>query len=261
MSSLQRPKTEDLTPRGVRHRQKSRTRKALIDAAAELVRQGRQPTVAEVAQVGEVSRATAYRYFPSQESLLAQIRMFAPEGPVDTFHRLVLDTADPVERVGALARHVSEWATQNEIALRTLLRLSLDPKTRVRRPGYRIQWIAEALQPLQGRVDTSTLERLSNALAIVLGIDPVIPLRDFAKLPPEQAIEVIEWTARTLVRSVVEGAVPGAPEGIAVDGSQGGRADTLGHRSSASIAARTKAQALRPRKGSGRESATHRRHG
>jgi AcrR family transcriptional regulator len=192
----------------MRHRQKNRTRKALLNAAAEIVRQGREPTVAEVAEVAEVSRATAYRYFPTQESLLAEMRMFATEGPIDMFAR-VLETADPVERIGVLARQVSEWAFQNEPALRTWLRLSLDPETGVRRPGHRIGWIAEALQPLQGKVDGTTLDRLSSALTMLLGIDPIIPLTDFAGLPPAQAIEVIEWAARTLVRSVVDDVVLG----------------------------------------------------
>jgi AcrR family transcriptional regulator len=188
----------------MRHRQKNRTRRALLDAAAELMRQGREPTVAEVAEVGEVSRATAYRYFPTQESLLVEMRMFAPEGPLEMFDKVVLESADPVERVGVLAREVSEWALQNETALRTLLRLSLDPATGVRRPGHRIRWIAEALQPLRGKVDGATLDRLSSALTMLLGIDPIIPLRDFAELPPEQAIGVIEWAARTLAQSVVD---------------------------------------------------------
>src|ERR1700716_3535650 len=111
----------------MRHRQKNRTRKALLSAAAELVRQGREPTVAEVAEVAEVSRATAYRYFPTQESLLVEMRMFAPEGPLEKFDRVVLESSDPVERSGVLAREVSEWALQNEVELPTLLVLSLDP--------------------------------------------------------------------------------------------------------------------------------------
>jgi len=206
VSEPRRPKAEQLS--ATRYRQKNRTRKALLDAAAELVRQGREPTIAEVAEVGEVSRATAYRYFPSQESLLASMRMFAPEGPAAMFEKVTLETTDPVERVGVLARQVAEWSFQNEPALRTMLRLSLDPETGVRRPGHRIRWIAEALQPLQGKVDAATLDRLSSALTMVLGIDPVIPLTDFAKLTPEQGIEVIEWAARTLVRSVVDQVVP-----------------------------------------------------
>jgi AcrR family transcriptional regulator len=208
LSEHRQQKDEQFAGRGTRHRQKNRTRKALLDAAAELVRQGREPTVAAVAEVGEVSRATAYRYFPTQESLLANTRMFAPEGPVAIFEKVALETTDPVERVGVLARQVAEWAFQNEPALRTMLRLSLDPETGVRRPGHRIRWIAEALQPLQGKVAAATLERLSSALTMVLGIDPVIPLTDFAKLPPAQGIEVIEWAARTLVRSVVDQVVP-----------------------------------------------------
>src|ERR1700687_316277 len=204
MSRSEVPKTEALSPGGMRHRQKNRTRRALLDAAAELMRQGREPTVAEVAEVAEVSRATAYRYFPTQESLLVEMRMFAPEGPLEMFDRVVLESGDPVERVGVLVREVSHWALQNETALRTLLRLSLDPETGVRRPGHRIRWIAEALKPLQGRVDGATLDRLSSALTMLLGIDPIIPLRDFAELPPTKATEVIEWAARMLVRSVVD---------------------------------------------------------
>src|SRR3979411_3259112 len=210
MSRSQVPQTEALSPGGMRHRQKNRTRKVLLDAAAELMRQGREPTVAEIAEVAEVSRATAYRYFPTQESLLVEMRMFAPEGPLEMFDRIVLESRDPVERVGILAREVAEWALQNETALRTLLRLSLDPATGVRRPGHRILWIAEALQPLQGKVDGATLDRLSSALTVLLGIDPIVPLTDFAKLPRVQAIEVIEWAARTLVLSVVESVVPGS---------------------------------------------------
>ncbi|MDQ6878349.1 MAG: TetR/AcrR family transcriptional regulator [Candidatus Dormibacteraeota bacterium] len=207
MSSPKAPKNEALSSGRMRHRQKNRTRKALLNAAAELVRQGREPTVAEVAEVAEVSRATAYRYFPTQESLLVEMRMFAPEGPIEMFDRVVLETGDPVERVGVLARQVSEWAFQNETALRTWLRLSLDPETGVKRPGHRIRWIAEALQPLQGKVDGATLDRLSGALTMLLGIDPIIPLTDFAELPAAEAIEVIEWAARALVRSVVDDVV------------------------------------------------------
>jgi AcrR family transcriptional regulator len=208
VSGRQKPKTVELSTSGMRHRQKNRTRKALLNAAAELVKQGREPTVAEVAEVAEVSRATAYRYFPTQESLLVEMRMFAPEGPIEAFDR-ILETDDPVERVGVLARQVSTWAFQNEPALRTWLRLSLDPETGVQRPGHRIRWIAEALQPLQGKADRATLDRLSNALTMLLGIDPIIPLTDFGKLPPAQAIEVIEWAARILVRSVVDDVAPG----------------------------------------------------
>src|SRR5260370_34983529 len=100
------------------------------------------------------------------------MRMFAPEGPVAMFEKATLETTDPVERVGVLARQVAEWAFQNEPALRTMLRLSLDPETGVRRPGNRIRWIAEALQPLKGKVAAPALEGLARPLTLVFAYYP-----------------------------------------------------------------------------------------
>ena len=54
--------------RDLRANQKERTRAALVDAAKALVRAGAPPTVAEAAERARVSRATAYRYFPTQDS-------------------------------------------------------------------------------------------------------------------------------------------------------------------------------------------------
>ena len=50
-----------------------RTRKAMIEAVTRLVHEGASPSVTEVADAAGVSRATAYRYFPTQESLLAEV--------------------------------------------------------------------------------------------------------------------------------------------------------------------------------------------
>src|SRR5437773_1158752 len=53
-----------------RQNQKQRTRNAIVSTARDLVRQGRLPSVAEVAEAALISPATAYRYFPDQLSLL-----------------------------------------------------------------------------------------------------------------------------------------------------------------------------------------------
>ena len=55
-----------------RPNQKSRTRKDLLQAAARLVRQGRNPGLEEIAEEAMVSRATAYRYFPDVGALLVE---------------------------------------------------------------------------------------------------------------------------------------------------------------------------------------------
>ncbi|HET6470955.1 MAG TPA: TetR family transcriptional regulator, partial [Pseudomonadales bacterium] len=53
-----------------RHNQRRRTRKDLLTAAATLMRSGAKPSLEAVAEAAMVSRATAYRYFPSIEALL-----------------------------------------------------------------------------------------------------------------------------------------------------------------------------------------------
>ncbi len=68
----------------LRANQKERTRVALLAAAGELLRRGLSPTVADAAEEAKVSRATAYRYFPTQEYLLIEVAHLMPAlKPVD----------------------------------------------------------------------------------------------------------------------------------------------------------------------------------
>ena len=55
---------------GGRSNQKRRPMQALVDAATALANSGRTPTFQQVADEAKVSRATAYRYFPSQAALV-----------------------------------------------------------------------------------------------------------------------------------------------------------------------------------------------
>ena len=184
-----------------RERQKNRTRRLLIEAAAELVRGGQEPSVAELAKAADVSRATAYRYFPTKEMLLAEVALFSAGGPLELGER---DATLPVpEAVARLVRQVAEWAYENEPALRTILRLSLDPATGVRRPGHRTEWIVEVLAPIRDRVPAETYERLSKALTLLMGIDPIVALTDIAGAPRKEALDTLEWTARTLVEGAL----------------------------------------------------------
>ena len=48
----------------MRSNQKARTRQAIVRAAGALLARGDKPTLEEIAAEAQVSRATAYRYFP-----------------------------------------------------------------------------------------------------------------------------------------------------------------------------------------------------
>src|SRR5262245_53308698 len=80
-----------------RTRQKARTRTALVDAARELLREGRTPTVEQAADRAEISRTTAYRYFQNQRALLVATypdlgarSLLGPDAPADAAARLEL---------------------------------------------------------------------------------------------------------------------------------------------------------------------------
>ena len=190
--------------------QKNRTRTALVTAASELVKAGRQPTVSEAAEAAAISRATAYRYFPTQEMLMAEVALFAVGGPL-------LANADESpsvpETIARLARRVGTWAYANEQPLRTLLRLSLDPASGVERPGHRRDWIADALAPARKSIDSRTYNKLSKALTLLMGIDPVVVMTDIAGASREEALDVLEWTARTLVSAALaDASTPAEPQ-------------------------------------------------
>src|SRR6201984_2675303 len=81
-----------------RANQKLRTRNAIVAAAAELSRTGREVTMPEVARAALVSEATAYRYFPDLISLLNETFVDIWPPPAAALEP-VANSRDPVERI------------------------------------------------------------------------------------------------------------------------------------------------------------------
>ncbi len=185
-----------------RTQQKARTRTALVDAARELLRQGTSPSVEEAAEAAGVSRATAYRYFPNRHALAAAAY------PVIEATTL-LDgeaPADPEARLDRTITELTRITIENEPALRTALRLSLDPRTEdelVLRQGRAIGWIEEALVPLREQLAGSELRRLALAIRAACGIEALVWLTDVAGLSRPQAAELMRWSALALLRSAM----------------------------------------------------------
>src|SRR4051812_1372632 len=87
--------------------QRRRTRKAIVAAAAELLAQGRTPSVAEVAAAAEVSRRTVYMYFPTLERLLVDASLLSVTRETVDAALDAVDASDDVEaRVEAMVRAV-----------------------------------------------------------------------------------------------------------------------------------------------------------
>jgi AcrR family transcriptional regulator len=187
-----------------RTRQKARTRDALIAATRRLLAQGTTPTVEQAATAAGISRATAYRYFPNQRALLAATY------PVIDRRSLLPDPApaDPAARLAAVADAQTQLVLEQEPELRAQLRLALDPHGADRgqlplRRGRRITWIQEGLAPLRGQLPEAELRRLVHAIGAVVGIEALVWLTDIAGLSRRQAVEVMRWSARSLLHAAL----------------------------------------------------------
>ena len=62
----------DLTqqPAVIERGPRARMRRIMLDAAMRLMQDGLVPSISDVAQEAQVSRATAYRYYPTQSALI-----------------------------------------------------------------------------------------------------------------------------------------------------------------------------------------------
>src|SRR5262252_8452017 len=197
--------------------QKLRTRQALMDTAVELVKAGRRPSIAAVADQAGVSRATAYRYFPSQDLMLSEATIRAAAGPPDGLPPAGTAAASPEEVAAAITRQAGQFSLDHEERLRTALRLSLDPQSGYQRPGRRGRWVDDILAAAGDRLDPPARARLSAALHLVLGIDPIIQLTDIAGLDRAEALDVLEWVATTLVEAAINQSPHDEQEASAAD--------------------------------------------
>jgi AcrR family transcriptional regulator len=195
------------TERIGRPNQKTRTRKDLLQAASRLMKQGRTPTLEEVAEEALVSRATAYRYFPSVEALVAEaaVDVAMPE-PQEFFG----DDAsrDPVARLQRAETAVHDTILANEPLLRTMLAHAIQQGAQAeengklpRRQNRRTPLIEAALEPAREQFKSGSLKVLARALALVIGPEAAIVMKDVLQLDDAEARKVKRWAIRALVEA------------------------------------------------------------
>ncbi len=194
-------------------RQKRRTRAAILAAAARLLAAGREPSVAEAADAADVSRRTAYRYFPTQDQLLTEASLEGLRPQVEAALSTALpsggagdDVAQAAARLDAAVRVLHRLTLENEPLLRTMIRLTTGQvgRTRPARGYRRIDWLTSAVEPVKARLGPARFERLVSALASCVGMDAQFVLQDVRGLSPRAAERVTRWTARALLDASVD---------------------------------------------------------
>lgn len=194
--------------RDPRANQKQRTRGAIVDAAVQLVRDGATPTVAQAAEAAGVSRATAYRYFPTPEDLLIEVATVTPAmQPVEAVLAELGDDADPETRFLRVQEAFNAVVVQEEAQMRTALRAYLDNWLARRqrgpelREGRRMRWLDRVLEPARGALSAKQRRRLECALALTLGMDGMVVMKDVCRLKDDEARDVLRWAGLVLLRA------------------------------------------------------------
>jgi AcrR family transcriptional regulator len=184
---------------------KPATFELLISSATALMQEnGCAPTIAEVAKRSGISRATAYRCFPSRSAMLGAMVSHSL-GPVRTF---ASEHAQGKDRVLDLFTRSFPRLSKYESTMRTAVQLSLEQqaleqagllKEQVFRRGHRIKILHKALEPLAKELPKDIYQQLHASLSLIYGIEIFIVLKDICNLKNKEVKTTMLWMADALI--------------------------------------------------------------
>jgi AcrR family transcriptional regulator len=189
---------------------RARTARLMLETAVRMMQDGVVPSVSQVAEEAGVSRATAYRYFPSEAALVHAV-VDEALGPILEWSS---DEEDAESRVDDLIGTSLPRIEAFEATFRAALKHSLEqwaarrcgiaglepPFTR----GHRIELLRKAIAPLHPALPEASLDRLAKALSLVFGVETLVILKDIWNVGANEAREVALWSGRALVRAAID---------------------------------------------------------
>jgi AcrR family transcriptional regulator len=167
--------------------------------------QGQLPKVADVAKEALVSRATAYRFFSSDEALIAEA---AIDVRTPTATQLFEgDTSlDPEQRLLKANAVMHDVVWKNQKQMRFIVARLLDQSNGSRempRQNRRTDFIKTALAPARDRFDAATYRKLCAAVALVIGAESMFVFHDVLQIEEAEARKVENWVVRVLTQAAL----------------------------------------------------------
>ncbi len=157
---------------------RARTRRLLIDTAMSMYERGAFPSITEVASAAQLSRATAYRYFPTQSALVSAM-VDESLGPILAWQPTQPDAR---QRIAELLSFAYPRMLQHEGVLRAALHLSLQQWADARNSdsnnssneeklirGNRKRLLKLAVEPLEETLAPEALQRVIHAFSLIYG--------------------------------------------------------------------------------------------
>jgi AcrR family transcriptional regulator len=185
-----------------------------MEGARKLLLDGKVPSIADAAEHAGVSRATAYRYFPTQGALVKEAVDDVLVTGRGAWEEQLGDAGELTERVERYISLVFALMRENEALMRGSLLLALEQWAKVQageelgeepiKRGGRLEAIAATLEPFTEELDDDARRRLSVALSMVVGIEARVIFRDIWQLDEDEAQQISLWMARVLAEAAAK---------------------------------------------------------
>ena len=182
--------------------QKLETRGKILESAKQLVGQGIDFNLEDVANKAEISRATIYRYYPNVEILSYEVGIDlgtkSPEDIIEdlkdrSLHDMILGIQD----------YYNEHAVSNENAFRKYLSAVLTSASEKKRGARRNKTLQLAL--MKSKLSPKEKKDMVYLLAILMGIEPLIVAKDVSGLDNKEFKELMSWGMKLLLKGFFEG--------------------------------------------------------
>ncbi|MEJ0041772.1 MAG: TetR/AcrR family transcriptional regulator [Rhizomicrobium sp.] len=147
------------------------------------MKQGRTPSLEEIAQEALVSRATAYRYFKSAEAILVEASVDLAMPTADAIFAGA--PSDPAARLERVDTALHDMSLANEAQLRLMLVHTLQQGGRRRRAAAAEPAHApdrRGAAPARGAFKPAALANLRRALAYLIGTEGMIVANDVLRI-------------------------------------------------------------------------------
>ena len=197
-----------------RANQRRRTKAAIMEGARTLLREGKVPSVADAAEAAGVSRATAYRYFPTQGALVREAVDAGLVRERSAWEELLGDAGELTERVQRYVSLAFDLIREDEALMRGYLLLALEQWAKLQageelgeepiKRGGRLEAISATLEPFTEQLDDEGIRRLSVAVSLLVGIEAHVVFRDIWGLDDDEARGTSLWMARVLAEAAAK---------------------------------------------------------
>lgn len=189
---------------------RKRTYVLLVTTALDLFEKGAMPSVSELAQEAGVSRATAYRYFPTQSDLITAT-VNESLGPILTWRPQSEKTE---ERIDELLSYAFPRMFEHEGALRAALQASLQQWAQSRsvplgtkdkrlERGNRKDILTMVTSPMKADYPQDIIDKVIRAFSVIYGSEIFLVLKDIWKMEDSQVTELAQWIAKAIMNQAM----------------------------------------------------------